>query len=305
MEMPSPCELELGPVSLDEIEHKLFLGGQSAARNSELLQKNRITHVLTIDIRPLPPTIVHQNHLTTKYLQLLDLPSEDLLSHLDDTFDFIEKGQQNGAVLVHCYFGVSRSASIVIGYLMKKYKTTYDQAFQMVKEKRNIIFPNEGFIAQLKLYRTMGYKIDKNSLHHKLHRLHIAADSVRRLKILSKEFIKLIQPDPSNEKHTNNTNLCRCKKCKRLLATEFNVLPHKDNEHICDKTYFLEPMAWMNVVRTDRGRLFCPKCSNDIGSFNWVVGGICPCGFHTTPAFCVNSNKVEFGKQIANMNKLQ
>jgi hypothetical protein len=45
--------------------------------------------------------------------------------------------------------GISRSATIVIAYLMKRRQMTLRQAFLFVKERRSIISPNEGFMAQL------------------------------------------------------------------------------------------------------------------------------------------------------------
>lgn len=42
--------------------------------------------------------------------------------------------------------GVSRSATIVIAYLMKKRKLSYDDAFKFVKTRRVIVWPNDGFI---------------------------------------------------------------------------------------------------------------------------------------------------------------
>ena len=47
-----------------------------------------------------------------------DSPMEDLAKHFDQCFDFIDKTE--GACLVHCVSGISRSASIVIAYLIKK-----------------------------------------------------------------------------------------------------------------------------------------------------------------------------------------
>ena len=48
-------------------------------------------------------------------------------------------------VLVHCGFGVSRSASLVIMFLMKQWNVSYDEAYDYVKACREIIEPNEGF----------------------------------------------------------------------------------------------------------------------------------------------------------------
>jgi dual specificity phosphatase 12 len=39
---------------------------------------------------------------------------------------------------------------------------------------------------------------------------------------------------------------------------------------------FLEPISWMadQVVGPVQGKLYCPKCSARLGSFNWA-GGYC------------------------------
>lgn len=58
------------------------------------------------------------------------MPKEDFITHFDECIDFIQSAiDNNNSILVHCYFGVSRSASIVIAYIMKKYKINYEQAF--------------------------------------------------------------------------------------------------------------------------------------------------------------------------------
>jgi protein-tyrosine phosphatase len=41
--------------------------------------------------------------------------------------------------------GVSRSASCVIMYIMKKFRVGYEDALEFVKSKRQIVEPNEGF----------------------------------------------------------------------------------------------------------------------------------------------------------------
>jgi protein-tyrosine phosphatase len=54
-----------------------------------------------------------------------------------------------GAVLVHCYAGVSRSASCVIAFLMQECGLTFMEAMTYVRKKRPIVFPNFGFQRQL------------------------------------------------------------------------------------------------------------------------------------------------------------
>lgn len=54
-----------------------------------------------------------------------------------------------------------------------------------VKNKNAAALPNVGFQAQLCLYKTLGWKIDKNNMQFKMFRLKIAARKVKKgLKIL-------------------------------------------------------------------------------------------------------------------------
>ena len=53
---------------------------------------------------------------------------------------------------VHCEMGISRSATIVIAYLMNKRKMTLFDAYRYVLERRPVIRPNSSFMKQLKDY---------------------------------------------------------------------------------------------------------------------------------------------------------
>ena len=54
----------------------------------------------------------------------------------------------SGKILVHCREGRSRSASLVLAYLMKERHLTLQDATRTVRFKREIC-PNEGFLQQL------------------------------------------------------------------------------------------------------------------------------------------------------------
>jgi protein-tyrosine phosphatase len=54
-----------------------------------------------------------------------------------------------GKVLVHCFAGVSRSATMVIAYMMQEHSMSYHSAMKFVKSKRAFINPNDGFRTQL------------------------------------------------------------------------------------------------------------------------------------------------------------
>ena len=55
-------------------------------------------------------------------------------------------------IYIYSTRGVSRSASIVIAYLISKHKMTYEEAFHLVREKRPEIDPNAGFRKKLLEY---------------------------------------------------------------------------------------------------------------------------------------------------------
>lgn len=49
--------------------------------------------------------------------------------------------------------GISRSASVVIAYVMKAKNWNLQKALTFVKNKRNCIKPNENFLKQLEVYQ--------------------------------------------------------------------------------------------------------------------------------------------------------
>lgn len=71
-----------------------------------------------------------------KQLNVVDLPQANIIQYFDSSHTFIRDARiSGGKVLVHCWAGISRSASCVIAYLMKEYKKTMKSAYQTVKDK--------------------------------------------------------------------------------------------------------------------------------------------------------------------------
>ena len=62
------------------------------------------------------------------------------------------------SLLIHCIAGRSRSVTLLLAYLIFKYKYTVDEAIKLVKDKRDIIEPNPNFIKQLHIYYDSLYK---------------------------------------------------------------------------------------------------------------------------------------------------
>ena len=193
--------------------------------------------------------------------------------------------------------GVSRSASVVIAFMMKKYQLTYEEAYEKVNQKRRI-YPNPGFEAQLKLYEAVGCQLEAKDISNKLFRLYIAAREINSHGFLSQEFLDLFTPDPGVTAKTEfNSEQCAyfCSQCSRGLATESSLIPHKNNDEICEKSYFVMPIAWMkDASKTIKYTLFCPNCDTKVGSFSWGEDRIqCECSFKISPAFCLTAPQVK------------
>lgn len=74
---------------------------------------------------------------------------------METVFNFIEHGKHHGQILVHCHKGISRSASFVIGYLMKKNEMTLEEALSHVQSVRPVAQPNNSFMEQLRRYEVL------------------------------------------------------------------------------------------------------------------------------------------------------
>ena len=95
-----------------------------------------------------PPLSYHiRNHLS---LHFNDSPDYIITQHADDIATFINTCY-NGTMLIHCGEGISRSASILIMYLIYSHSYTYQNAYDMITLRR-YIKPNRGFIKQLTRY---------------------------------------------------------------------------------------------------------------------------------------------------------
>ncbi|CAG9569787.1 unnamed protein product [Danaus chrysippus] len=138
----------------------LYLSNARAAADRNVLRHLNITHVLTVEAHRLPKTTFLDTNINTLFIRAFDTPNTNLLAYFPMSNAFIEEGLQKGNVIVHCHFGVSRSATLVIAFIMQKYKISYEQAFNFVRQRRRFINPNPGFVSQLKEYQRLNYDVN-------------------------------------------------------------------------------------------------------------------------------------------------
>lgn len=68
-----------------------------------------------------------------------------------------ESPQMPPSVAVHCLVGMSRSATLVLAYLMRATRAPRDELLALIKERRAIVQPNPGFMSQLLTWGACGY----------------------------------------------------------------------------------------------------------------------------------------------------
>lgn len=146
---PVPLSPDLEKAELSLILPFLFLGNEKDAQDLACMITLNIGHVLNITTH-LPLYHADSGALRYKRLPATDNSKQDLRQYFEEAFEFIEEAQQKGkGVLIHCQAGVSRSATVVIAYLMKHTLMTVGDAYKFVKGKRPIISPNLNFMGQL------------------------------------------------------------------------------------------------------------------------------------------------------------
>ncbi|CAF4069506.1 unnamed protein product [Rotaria magnacalcarata] len=138
----------------------LYLGSMKDRTNSTLMVKNKVKRVLCIiDV---PDMVIDRDEY--KPTHLLNIPAadaqqQDLAQYFEKCIEFIHQARiEHENILVHCQAGISRSATVVVAYVMTIGDYDVEKALQIVKGARGYIHPNPGFLSQLKRYYTNDVK---------------------------------------------------------------------------------------------------------------------------------------------------
>ena len=130
-----------------QVMENLFLGTFVAANSKLIFEKHKIQRVLTVGNYMEPAFPLECDYMIMK---IHDSRNEDIYQFFDTTYDYIEKSlTAKVPIFVHCQEGISRSASIVLSYFIKKFKWTYIDALNFVLKKRDFINHNKSFEKQL------------------------------------------------------------------------------------------------------------------------------------------------------------
>ncbi|KAH3757360.1 Dual specificity protein phosphatase 1 [Pelomyxa schiedti] len=133
----------------------LWLGSVFDAQDVSALQSLGINFVL--DLASEWPPMTEPDSITYKHLPVVDKVHSDISAYFGEANAFIDKVKAcGGKILVNCVMGKSRSATVVLQYLMTHNSMTFSQALSHVKAVREIS-PNCGFMYQLGLLEVTLY----------------------------------------------------------------------------------------------------------------------------------------------------
>lgn len=136
------------------IDDHLYLGDAKISRDLNLLKAEGITHIVCVAGKAAfeDSFIYHMCHFK-------DNGDSNMLKLLPSIFEFIDNAitDNKSKIFVHCMAGMSRSPSVIIAYLMYRFKLTLKQAYIYVVNRRQCIRPNYIFLKQLLEYEHILY----------------------------------------------------------------------------------------------------------------------------------------------------
>ena len=131
------------------IFENIYLGNLYDA-DDDFLNDNKIKHIIRLTESDYIMT--YAKTIKAYTFQISDLESEAnrFYKLLPSIYYIMTNIPKDENILVHCNIGMSRSASVVIYYIMKTQNLKYDDALKFVKGRRPIVKPNVGFSKILK-----------------------------------------------------------------------------------------------------------------------------------------------------------
>ena len=294
----------------------------------------------------------HIKPYTHLQIEVDDDEDENLLESFPVCIRFIKDAlEADGAVFVHWYghllaphkytstdllfsaMGKSRSATIVIAYMISQLHQTPSEALAQLRTSRAGVEPNPGFMHQLELFHSMQAPSDVDShpiyqrwlYQRELDAARAAgiapdADKIRfgdehvdeegmASQIVTDQdtqlsaIADLTTITPTNAASTKPLLDFKCRKCRRTLASSSFLIPHTPSPSPRPSTspscshLFLEPLSWMREQLEQgllEGRLECPNARCKANVGKYAWQGLrCSCGEWVVPAISLARARVD------------
>ncbi len=130
--------------NMNYIIDNIYLGDSIAASNEAYLKSFDIDTVINCADK----LVSEYKDLKFMELKLYDDWDQKLFPKFEIAYKYIKLHSKKN-ILIHCGAGVSRSASLVIFYIMKEKNWDFETSYEYCKERRPIVQPNSNFQEQL------------------------------------------------------------------------------------------------------------------------------------------------------------
>lgn len=136
-------------MTINEVVDNLFIGSYYDAIDILSLKVLGIKHIINLSQIPFSDKL----YFDVYEINIPDSEDINISKYFHKCNNFIVNALiKKEKILCYCFAGMSRSATIILAFLIKKRRMTFEDAYSFLLQKRSIISPNEGFIKQLKKY---------------------------------------------------------------------------------------------------------------------------------------------------------
>ena len=123
----------------------IYIGDAYAGEDINGLRERNIKHIISVGGSI--DDYVTFDEIEYHRIILDDSFDSDILFHIKTTNALIDNIDE--PLLIHCHMGISRSVSILIGYLISK-GNSFHNSLNMIRNCRECAYPNFGFEIQLR-----------------------------------------------------------------------------------------------------------------------------------------------------------
>jgi atypical dual specificity phosphatase len=148
---PDATQTALDRCVISNILPRLYLTNFKGADNQTELEKIGCTHIAAIGEEFVDDPARKGIKFYRQDISDDESQGSKMSKSLRAAAAFVHEGmsKKKGVVVVHCAAGVSRSTTVVLGYLVIYKKMTVRDAFGHVYERRKCVWPNDAFMSAL------------------------------------------------------------------------------------------------------------------------------------------------------------
>lgn len=133
---------------MSEVFKGLWISGYDIIKSKEFFNYIEPTHILNC-AEELSPTYI--NPVICHKLPMIDDVDDEAIHQILEGASLLHKWiSSNTTVLVHCRAGISRSATIILAWMILYAEYSYKDAFAHLRSVRPIVQPNEFYTEILK-----------------------------------------------------------------------------------------------------------------------------------------------------------